>query len=299
VSGRIDERGASTARRRASERARPLAAVPAVVAAALHAVDLFEGTLPDISDPQISGPRVETPAPRIAESPSVYLRAVLRSGVIGRTRRIAAKWIAGRPSRNRVRCAAVHVEPQEVAQQVRGVLSMAVRVAAGPAVAEADVQKTIRTESDVAAVVILERLVDTNDVLAATGVQREPVVRALEASDHRHHRRSFGERNVRLAIRRPARMERHPEQSALRVRVHGQRQKRARSTRARRVREHADARGSARAAALLEHEPTRVVAWRLQQSERLIESQARERALQRDRCASVADALLRRDARRV
>src|SRR5207248_8601954 len=55
---------------------------------------------------------------------------------------------------------AVHVDPQDLAEQRLQVLSVALRIALAAAVAQADVEKTVGPESELAAIVVVERLVD-------------------------------------------------------------------------------------------------------------------------------------------
>ena len=200
---RVDEpRRGATGRRRAAEGAGALAAIPAVVAAALHAVDFLERALAHVADPQIAVSGVEAPPPRIAKTPGVDLRAVVRGDVVIRVH-IAppANGLSGgiaygvapstssrsnEPSKSRVSCAVLNGSPPSP-----------------PSPRQTDIQKAVGAERDLAAVVIRERLVDANDVLASRRIEREPAVSARETRDHRHHRRAFGERQEYLAVGGP------------------------------------------------------------------------------------------------
>src|SRR5207244_10891018 len=54
---------------------------------------------------------------------------------------------------------AVHVDPQDLAEQRLEVLSVALRIALAAAIAQADVEKTVGPESELAAIVVVKRLV--------------------------------------------------------------------------------------------------------------------------------------------
>ena len=120
-------------------------------------------------------------------------------------------------------------------------------------------------------------------------IQREAAVVTRETRDGRHHRCAFCERQEREPVRRPLRMEGHAEQSAFGIRVDGHRREIARRRDVRGVLEHAHR------SALLNHEPARVVAGRLQHRERLIERKPAEHALRLNRGAT-ARRLRGRDA---
>src|SRR5439155_7220287 len=109
--------------------------VPAEVrtakAARPHAVDLLVAVLPDVADPQVAGLPVETEAPRVAQPIRPDLRPVARLAgerVVGRD----PVWL-GRPG------IGAHVDAQELAEQGVEALPVALRIAAGAAVAHADV----------------------------------------------------------------------------------------------------------------------------------------------------------------
>ncbi len=96
---------------------------------------------------------------------------------------IGRERIAGRAARNRVRRAVIDVEPQHVAEQVLRVLRVALRVAARAAVAEADVEKAVGAERDVASVVVRVWLIKAQDVLPARERERRAVIGRREARE--------------------------------------------------------------------------------------------------------------------
>ena len=162
--------------RRATVRARAFAAVPAVVAAALDAIDLLESALADVAEPQIGRRRrrIEAPAPGIAKAPRIDL------GTVARGNRVSPL-IAHRSGRERIGGRnRIGVPPSTSSRNIepsKSVVSCAVlsRIAAAAAVAEAEVQESIGTERDVAAFVVVEsrRLRHADDVGARAGAQRE------------------------------------------------------------------------------------------------------------------------------
>src|SRR5262245_2909608 len=92
--------------------AQTFAAIPAVVAATPHAVNLLECTLSDVAGPEISGCRIEAPTPRVAEAPREELGAVVRRHrVIGGAHRTASERIVRRNFIWRSR--GIDIEPQE------------------------------------------------------------------------------------------------------------------------------------------------------------------------------------------
>src|SRR5207237_10342919 len=74
-------------------------------------------------------------------------------------------------------------EPQELAEDDAQVLRVAHRVASGAAVAEAEVEVAVGTEDDVAAVVVVEGLLDGEEDGFGSGVQGRASVAALHSRE--------------------------------------------------------------------------------------------------------------------
>ena len=138
---------------------RAFAVAPAVVTAARAArlvVDFFEAVLADVADDQRAGAAardiVEAVAPRIAkaERPDLVARRVAAEERIVRRNPVAGRVVVGHAD----------VDAQHLAEQLVRVLRAMVGIVAGSAVAEADVEKAVGPEREVAAVVVRERLLD-------------------------------------------------------------------------------------------------------------------------------------------
>src|SRR5690606_1341564 len=167
-----------------------LAAVPAVIAAALDDVDLLERVLADVAEPELAGRRIEAPAPRVPQAPREDLRAiVLREIGVRRAARLPGEWIVRRDPVRRGRAA--DVDPEHLAEQRAGPLRVAIRVAAGAAVTEADVEIAVRPEFEMTAVVVRERLRQAEHVLPRAGRERRAAVLARVPRDDRRHRRAL------------------------------------------------------------------------------------------------------------
>src|SRR5262245_46286787 len=93
----------------------------------------------------------------------------------------------------------VDVDAQHLAEQFRGILRAMVRVVARSAVAKADVEKAVRAEHEVPAVVVRERLADEREARAPAQVEarrrigRERVVRRSQKPRDDGVARSIGE----------------------------------------------------------------------------------------------------------
>src|ERR1043165_1064508 len=120
---------------------------PAVVLAAGAArrlqVDLFVLVLADVGHPEVAGLAVEGETPRVAQAvrPDLAARAGARGERVG----------GGDGVRR-----AVDVDARELAEKLAEVLAVIVRIAAGAAVADADVEVAVGPELQLAAVVIGE-----------------------------------------------------------------------------------------------------------------------------------------------
>ena len=158
---RIDE-GGGVARAAGEPRAVvPLHAAPAVVLSARAGgrleVDLLPGVLANVGDVHVAGGAVEGEAPGVPEArrpDRVEHAAVPDEGVAG-----------GHEGRR-----GVHVEAQHLAQVGRAVLGAVARVVGAAAVPEGDVEVAVGAEGDLAAVVVREGLVLSDDLLDDGGV---------------------------------------------------------------------------------------------------------------------------------
>ena len=137
----------------------PFAKPPAVVPAALRGglvIDFFPRALADIGNDQRAGAAVsrivETVPPRVAQAERPDL---------GKDVGTTGEWIAGR---NRIAGRMLRtdrdVDPQHLAEECQRILGPVAWIAAGAAVAEADVKEAVRPEDQIAAVVVRERLLD-------------------------------------------------------------------------------------------------------------------------------------------
>src|SRR5262249_44867107 len=113
----------------------PFADVPAVVAAELDLVDLFPLVLADVAGPELAGQAVEAEAPGVAKTVSVDLRLAA-----ARAERVVARDAVGR--------AVVDVDAEDLAEERRQLLAVALRVAARAAVAVGRVEEAILAERD-------------------------------------------------------------------------------------------------------------------------------------------------------
>ncbi len=198
------------AERAGREAVKSLHPVPAEVLAAAtagaHDVDLLEGVLPHVADPQVVGRPVERDPPRVAEAGDVDLGP--RAGCS--EERIVGWDAVGTPVRRMV-----DVDSEDLAEERRQLLAVALRVAAAAAVAEGDVEVTIRPEHDVAAIVVGVGLVDGQDDALAIGVRLVGV--AGRHAPLRHDRGAIGVGvvGVEARVARIARMEGEAQQALL------------------------------------------------------------------------------------
>ncbi len=181
---RVDETGSRTTSL-ASEVMAAFATAPAVVATLHDDVDLLPVTLADVTEPQLATLLVETPAPRIAHAVRVDFWAGLRIG------RGTALWIGakriGRGNRiGRRGFDGANVDAQNLAEHRRKRLAVANRavlrvwIAAAAAVAKSNVEKSIRTKCDVAAVVIRLRLIERQQDALGSRIERQAAIERQE-----------------------------------------------------------------------------------------------------------------------
>src|SRR6266566_15685 len=128
--------------------------VPAEIAALGDDVHFFETVLTDIGGEECAAHSVKRKAPRIAQTVSPDLWQAVRR----RERIISGDRVLFPGSEG-----AIHIDSKDLAKQRLQVLSIALRVSLVPTVAEADVEETIRPESELAAIVIVEGLVDDQE----------------------------------------------------------------------------------------------------------------------------------------
>jgi hypothetical protein len=125
-------------------------------------VDLLPVSLTDITEPQVAGLRVEAHPPRVADTDRPDLRpCAVHAGerVVGRDR------VRSRIRRRRI-------DPQDLAEERRDVERTSLRVAARSAVAHPDVEETVGTDRDVAAVVVAVGLLDEQQLATGRLVER-------------------------------------------------------------------------------------------------------------------------------
>ena len=125
---------------------------PSVVSAVFDAMHHFPEVLPDVAGPELAGLAIEAEFPDISEADAVHLgrpagiRFRTHGRVVGRN---AVGFLAGRM---------VDVDPQDRREPVGRVLAAASWVVGRATVSERDVEKTVRPESDRAAVVVFKRI---------------------------------------------------------------------------------------------------------------------------------------------
>lgn len=147
---------------------------------------------------------VEAELPRVAQPvvPDLRQRAGLpREGIARRHRESGS---------------AVDVDAQELAEPHAKVLRVVVRIAAATTVADADVQKAVRPERHVAAVVVGQRMRHREHLPPASRIGNVCIRGA--AQELGHHDRAVGLArvvHVEPAVRAIARMKRKPEEPAL------------------------------------------------------------------------------------
>ncbi len=96
---------------------------------------------PTSADPELAGLAIEREAPGVAQADRVDLGPPAAPGV-----RVVP--------RNGVGLAPIDVDSQDLAEQLVGILGAVLRIAARAAIAHADVEETIRSERNHAAIVV-------------------------------------------------------------------------------------------------------------------------------------------------
>ena len=142
---------------------RSLVGAPAEVGALPRAVgrrdvvDLLDGVLPDVADPEVAGGGVEGEPPRVAQPGAPDLRPCVPAR---RVRVVRGDGVGGVAVGRRV-------DAEQLRQQRGRLLTVALRIALRAAVAVARVEQAVRPEQDAAPVVVGERLVDRQHLAAA------------------------------------------------------------------------------------------------------------------------------------
>src|SRR5688572_26857721 len=77
------------------------AAVPTVVAANAHAIDLLASTLTYVADPELAGRRIKAPSPWVTQTPRVDFGAAIGLDVVIRRAKRTGERVVGR---DLVRC---------------------------------------------------------------------------------------------------------------------------------------------------------------------------------------------------
>ncbi len=203
----------------------PLHDIPAVVLTAQAGsglkVDLLDLVLAHIGDKEIPGLGVKAEAPGVAQprGPDLWPGAQgLGEGVGGGNGvgQAGVRW-------------ALAVDAQDLAQERVGVLAVAQGIAAAAAVAQTDVEIAVRAKGQLAAVVVLEGLVDDQELLLAgrvgpVGVKVYPARRAGggQKAETGHHRAplAVGVVDVKMALGHIVRREGQAQQPSLPATAH-------------------------------------------------------------------------------
>ena len=161
--------------------ARALPDPPAVVAAEGDDVDLLDRALAHVAGVEVAGAAVEGEPPRVAEAVGVDL---VRPGVAPKNGLLGGEEYGTGPFRS------IHVDAENLAEQLVDVLRAVAGIVARAAVAHPDVEEAVRAELHHAAVVVREGLRDHEE--HGLGRVRDVGIRRGGAifRDHRWPRRS-------------------------------------------------------------------------------------------------------------
>jgi hypothetical protein len=165
-------------------------------------VHLLHLALPHVCQVEEPGLAVEGEAPGVPQPRGPHLPPPARPPRVRVVRR------------DRVRVAAVHVQPEQGAQERGGVLPVPLRVAAGAAVAHPHVQPAVRPERQHPAVVVGERLRDVEDQPRRRGIGAGGVG-AHSVALHARVPGQVGVVDVEVAVGGIRRVEGQPEQPPL------------------------------------------------------------------------------------
>ena len=154
----------------------PLAEVPAVVATAGDDVDLLVRALAHVGRPEQARRPVERHPPHVPQAVGPDLSAGARH---------PHERIVGWNRVGQARVPAVDVDPQDGAEQRAEILGVAIRIVAGAAVAERDIEFAVGPEGEGAAVVVPERLRHHEQFLLRRRVDAAPVAGRPQPGDDR------------------------------------------------------------------------------------------------------------------
>ena len=142
-------------RRRFLEQVKAFVGIPAVVAAANNVIDFLPPVLTDVGDPEAAGQGIERQAPGIAKTEGPDFGpdagALRDEGIVLRDAVAAASGTF------------VDVQPQYFAQQGAEILSVVVGVVRRSAVAESDVEMSVRSEGQGSGIMVAVGLGDLQE----------------------------------------------------------------------------------------------------------------------------------------
>src|SRR2546422_6492297 len=146
LENRQRQRAVVTAARRDGEASRPLHEAPAVVLASRARgqleVPLLPRVLADVGDKEIPGLTVEAEPPRVAET--------IRPDLGPRARRAPE----GVRCRDRVGSGAVHVDAEDLAEELTEILGAVAGIAHTAPITHANIEEAVRPEGELPAVVV-------------------------------------------------------------------------------------------------------------------------------------------------
>ena len=148
-----------------------LAVIPTIISSARHDVDFFPRPLAHVDDP-LPPTLVEVPAPGVARAERLDLRAVLGAGAVSVAARIRGERIVGGNPVGLSAGLRIDVNAQHLAEQSHQVLRVFLRIST--AVAQLEVREPVGTEIELAAVVLVGRLVEGEQGPLGIRGQREP-----------------------------------------------------------------------------------------------------------------------------
>ena len=190
---------------RGMERMKPLAEVPAVVAAALDEVNFFIAILSDIAGPELAGLTIESQSPDVAQAISPDLAAGLLAasdeGIVLGNRVLLARILA------------IHVDTQDRTQECLEILTVAVGIVGRTAVPQADVEIPVGAELDAASIMVAVRLRNPHQHFLRASVGTVGIVRRDPKPRHDRRPRSRRIVDIQLTILGVLGMQREPQES--------------------------------------------------------------------------------------
>jgi hypothetical protein len=191
---------------------------PAVVLAAPNEIDLFPGVLADVPRKEAARRGVEAHAPGVAQAVRPDLRPRGTEGPAGRAAR--RERVVGGHGVLESRIATVDVDAQDAAEERLGPLRVILRITGRTAVADGDVQVSVRPEVEVASIVVAEGLLELEQHPLARRIRdgRPPAREASELAEPRPRRVLAGGEDVEEPVLGMVRMKRESEQAEFAVR---------------------------------------------------------------------------------